>query len=69
VGVLAVTNTVGCLFSGLLLAALQLDPWDNYWPRFRFAMMFGMVITLTFGLGMNFFQHVRSRLDLGSAQK
>jgi len=69
VGVLAVTNTVGCLFSGLALSALQLDPWANYWPRFRFAMMFGMVITLTFGLGMNFYQHVRSRLDFATLEE
>ena len=69
VGILAATNTVGCLFSGLLLATLQLDPWDNYWPRFRFAMMFGMVITLTFGLGMNFYQHVRSRLDFATLEE
>jgi Na+-translocating ferredoxin:NAD+ oxidoreductase RnfA subunit len=63
VGVLAATNTVGCLLSGLVLFTLQLDPWDHYWSRFRFAVMFGMVITLTFGLSMDFYQHVRSRLD------
>jgi len=69
VGVLAATNTAGCLFSGLVLSALQLDPWDHYWPRFRFAAMFGMVITLTFGLGMDFYQHVRSRLDLATLEE
>jgi signal transduction histidine kinase len=69
IGVLAATNTAGCLFSGLLLAALRLDSWDHYWSRFRFAMMFGMVITLIFGLGMDFYQHVRSRLDLATLEE
>ncbi len=69
VGVLAVTNTVGCLFTGLVLSALQLDSWDHYWSRFRFAVMFGMVITLTFGLSMDFYQHVRSRLDLATLEE
>jgi signal transduction histidine kinase len=69
VGVLAATNTVGCLFTGLVLSTLQLDPWDHYWLRFRFAVMFGMVITLTFGLSMDFYQHVRSRLDLATLEE
>ena len=69
VGVLAATNTAGCLFSGLLVAALQLDSWDHYWSRFRFAIMFGMVITLTFGLGMDFYQHLRSRLDFATLEE
>jgi len=60
--VLAVTNTVGCLFTGVMIPILRLDTWASYWPRFRFAMMFGMVITLIFGLGMNFYEHVRWRL-------
>jgi len=69
VGVLAATNTAGCLFTGLVLSALQLDPWDRYWSRFRFAVMFGMVITLTFGLSMDFYQQVRSRLDLATLEE
>jgi hypothetical protein len=69
VGVLAATNTVGCLFAGLVLSSLQLDPWNQYWSRFRFSVMFGMVITLTFGLGMDFYQHVRSRLDFATLEE
>lgn len=69
VGVLAATNTVGCLFSGLVLGALRLETWGNYWSRFRFAMMFGMVITLTFGLGMSFFQQMRWRLDSATLEE
>ncbi len=69
IGVLAATNTVGCLFTGVILAALQLDPWGHYWSRLRFALMFGMVITLTFGLGMDFYEHVRTRLDLATLEE
>lgn len=69
VGVLVVTNTVGCLFTGLVLGVLRLEPWSSYWSRFRFAMMFGMVTTLTFGLGMSFYQHLRSRLELATLEE
>ncbi|MGO9012428.1 MAG: sensor histidine kinase [Bryobacteraceae bacterium] len=69
IGVLTATNTLGCLFTGVVLAALQLDPWNHYWPRLRFALLFGMVITLTFGLGMDFYEHVRSRLDLATLEE
>lgn len=69
IGILVGTNTVGCLFSGVVLAVLRLDAWSRYWPRFRFAMVFGMVITLTFGLGMDFYQQVRSRLDLATLEQ
>lgn len=69
VGVLVATNTAGCLFGGLVLGAFQIYPWFNYWSQFRFAAKFGAVITLTFGLSMDFYENVRTRLDLATLQE
>jgi len=69
IGVLVATNTVGCLFTGVVLAALRIDPWNLYWVRFRPNVAFGMVITLIFGLGMDFYHHMRLRLDLATIEE
>jgi two-component system, LytTR family, sensor histidine kinase AlgZ len=66
--VLLATNAAGCMAAGLLLVWLHLDPWDRYWDRFRFAALFGTVITLTVGLGMNLYQQMRARLETAALE-
>lgn len=68
VGVLLATNAAGCMVAGLLLVGLHIDRWDHYWDRFQSAALFGTVITLTFGLSMNFYQQVRARLETASLE-
>lgn len=61
--VLLTTNTIGCLVAGLILSVAGIVPRDQYWSEFRFAVGFGAVITLTFGLSMSFYETARQRME------
>ncbi len=61
--VLLGATVVGCLMADLILVAVGILPANQYWPEFSFAFRFGVLLTLTFGLSMSFYEVVRGRLE------
>jgi sensor histidine kinase YesM len=64
VGILLATTAVGSLFSALLLAAIGVVPWGEYWAEFAFAVRLGAIISLVFGLGISFYETLRYKLQV-----
>ncbi len=64
VGVLLTANVLGCFAADLILLAAGVLTPDLFWTEFTFAIPFGTVITLMFGLGMAFYEWMRGKMEV-----
>ena len=62
--VLVASSLAGCLIAGVLFVTFSMNPPGEYWQEFRFSFPFSLVVTLTFGISVSFYQEVSARLQM-----
>jgi two-component system sensor histidine kinase AlgZ len=67
-GILLCTSFFGCLVGAGILYLIGLVPKGDYWIEFRGSVGLCVVLTLTFGLSMHFYEETRLRLEAATVE-